>query len=135
MTNQTDTAQTLTGSLLLALGNAPWLSPSDAATIQWAIFLAAELDDHGDKRVVANLGKLYESALHSLGLSPEARSAKTELPSEEVNPLAKIRVLRESVAKVADSKQESRPKPKRATDSASRGGKPSAAAVAKDSSK
>ena len=133
MTNQTDTTQTLTGSLLLALGNAPWLSPSDAATIQWAIFLAAELDDHGDKRVVANLGKLYESALHSLGLSPEARSAKTELPSEEVNPLAEIRVLRESVAKTSNSKQASRPKPKRATSSSSRSGRAASAPVAKDS--
>lgn len=132
MTNQTENAQTLTGALLRALGNAPWLSPADAATVQWAIFLAAELDDHGDQRVVANLGKLYESALHSLGLSPEGRSAKVELPSEEVNPLAQIKLIRQPVAEASDAKQASRPKPKRAAGSSGGSNRTATPRVAKE---
>lgn len=133
MTNQTNVPKTLTGELLRSLGNAPWLTPSDAATVQWAIFLAAELDDHGDQRVVANLGKLYESALHSLGLSPEARSAKVEHPRDEVNPLAEIIAIGQPVAKAANAKQAGRPKSSKPAGGSSRSSRPAAAPLAKDS--
>lgn len=132
MTIQTDTNQTLTASLLQALGNAPWLSPADSATIQWALFLASELDTHGEGRNIAALGKLYESSLHALGLSPEARSTNIEIPKDEVNPLAEIIAIRESAATPANPKQTRGPNKKRTVSGTSGGNRDAASAVAKD---
>ena len=130
MTNETEPRQRLTKSLLESLAVAPWITPTDAANVQWAIFLASELDVCGDNRQIVALGKLYESALHVLGLNPDARSAKTEIPSEEVTPLAVIKQIGQSSAEVADSKQTRKPRASKSVDSTKQSRRDASAAVA-----
>lgn len=131
MTNETEPRQRLTKSLLESLAAAPWITPTDAANVQWAIFLAAELDVCGDNRQIVQLGKLYESALHVLGLNPDARSASIETKREDVTPLAVIKEIGQSVAKVADTEQTRKPRTRQSANSISGSDRAAVAAVAK----
>lgn len=90
MPRKTDTPQTVTAHLEASLISAVWLTAADAAAVQVARRLAADLDSAFDVREVVQLSKALTDCLQALGMNVAGRTGKAEAP-REVNPLDHIK--------------------------------------------
>lgn len=69
----------------------PWLTDSDAATVDLARHLALAVDRCDDSRELAMLAKQLNETLTLLGMNPHGRGQKAPTPREEVNPLDQLK--------------------------------------------
>ncbi len=67
--------QTLTEAVTAAMGEMPWLKPSDGAMMALALSYAAQIDAAADAKAVGWLGPHLGNVLRSLGGAPGDRKA------------------------------------------------------------
>jgi hypothetical protein len=111
MPRKADAPQTVTAHLEASLISAVWLTAADAAAVQVAKRLAADLDMATDVREVVQLSKALTDCLQALGMNVAGRTGKAEAP-KEVNPLDHIKRIGVGAAKAPrKAAQTSKPKP------------------------
>jgi acetylglutamate kinase len=111
MPRKPEQPRSVLGELDDSLKSAVWLIAADAAAVQIARKLAADLDSATDVRDVVQLSKALTDCLQALGMNVAGRTGKAEAP-REVNPLDHIKRIGVGAAKVAQpTAKAAKPKP------------------------